>query len=207
MSAQDRALRHAWNCPFEPENYGDGGYRFETNVCYCNDCDMRRHENLGGYTHVEIPVCDDCNVDNAMRTQVGTTTCFVCHAPLETAVVLRFCAEALEQYISKALAYLADDLCNRLRESNEDLIDILVEILEPNVVYTMEYLTDSFTARIISNEDIEKEIEHHIALCTHHTSSTGKIAEMRALLEEFNRLKAAVFARAADAPASSGSLV
>jgi hypothetical protein len=142
-----------------------------------------------------------------MRTQVGTTTCFVCHAPLETAVVLRFCAEALEQYISKALAYLADDLCNRLRESNEDLIEILDEILEPNVVYPMEYLTDSFTARIISNEDNEKEIEHYMGLCTHHTSSTGKIAEMRALLEEFNRLKAAVFARAADAPAGDASLV
>jgi hypothetical protein len=173
---------------------------------------MLRYEDLGGYTHVEIPVCDECNVDNAMRTQVGTTTCFVCHAPLETAVVLRFCAEALEQYISKALAYLADDLCNRLRECNEDLIDILEEILEPNVMYPMEYLTDSFTASIISNEDIEKEIEHYTELCDHHTSSiciypTEKIAEMRALLEEFNRLKAAVFARAADAPASSGSLV
>jgi hypothetical protein len=79
-------------------------------------------------------------------------------------------------------------------------------------MYTMKYLTDSFTARIITNEGIEKEIEHYMGLCDHHTSSiciypTEKIADMRALLEEFNRSKAAVFARAADAPASSGSLV
>jgi hypothetical protein len=217
MSAWNRARRHpwvrrykpAWLRRYKPENYDDENFRFETEVCYCNDCDMRRHENLGGYTHVEIPVCEECNVDNAiaMRTQVSTTTCFVCHAPLETAVVLSFCAEALEQYITKALASLADYLCDRLREGNEDLIDILEEILEPNVVYTMEYLTDSFTSRILSNEDIEKEIEHYVELCTHHTSSTGKIAEMRALLEEFNRLKAAVFARAADAPAGDASLV
>jgi len=211
MSAQDRAFRHKWYFPHKPFKYDDDDFIFDTEVCYCNECDTLRHEGLGGHECYEIPVCNDCNINNTKCKQVGSTTCFVCHAPLETyAYVLRFCAEALEQYVSKTLAYLADDLCNRLRECNEDLIDILEEILEPGELYTMKYLTDSFTARIISNEGIEKEIEHYTELCNHHTSSiciypTEKIAEMRALLEEFNRSKATVFARAVDAPADVSS--
>jgi hypothetical protein len=204
-----RVLRHKWCVPLKPFKYDDDDFTFDTDVCYCNECDTLRHEGLGG--HECYKICNDCNINNTTCTQVGSTTCFVCHAPLETyAYVLRFCTEALEQYVRAVLAFRADDLCNRLRECITDLIDILEEILEPGELYTMKYLTDSFTARIISNEDIEKEIEHYMGLCTHHTSTiciypTEKIAEMRALLEEFNRWKAAVFARAADAPVDDAS--
>jgi hypothetical protein len=202
-----RAHRHKWYFPPKPFKYDDYDFTFDTEVCYCNNCDTLRHEGLGGHECYEIPVCNDCNINNTTCTQVGSTTCFVCHAPQETyAYVLRFCTEALEEFVCAALAYHARELCNRLRACSDDF----AEVLESDEVYTMDELSCILHVGLSATKGIEKEIEHYKTMCTHHTSPdciypTITIRDLCALLEEFNCLKAAVFARVGNAPADNAS--
>ena len=109
--------------------------------------------------------------------------------------MLRFCEEALEQFVCTALAYHANELCDRLRACMADF----TEVLESGEVYTIEELTFILHDNISSIEGIEKEIDNYKTLCNHHTSiiciyPTERITEIYALLEDFNRLKATVFA-------------
>ena len=207
MSAQTRARRHEWIVPREPFNYDDDDFAFDTKVCPCDECYMLRHEGLGGHDCVEIPVCDDCNTGNVTCTQCGTTTCFICHKPLEKeAYVLRFCEEALEQFVRAVLEYYANDLARRLY----DCKTAVAEVVESGE-YTINYLTFILHDNISSIEGIEKEIDHYKTMCTRHTSPrciypTEKITEICALFEEVNHLKATVFASATDAPAGDASI-
>jgi hypothetical protein len=207
MTASMRAHRHKWYFPPNAFKYDDYDFTFDTEVCYCNNCDTLRHEGLGGHECYKIPVCDDCNINNTTCTQVGTTTCFICHAPLETyAYVLRFCTEALEEFVCAALAYHARELRNRLRACSADF----AEVLESDEVYTIDELSFILHVGLSATKGIEKEIEHYKIMCAQHTSPdciypTNTIRNLRALLEEFNHLKAAVFARVADAPADVSS--
>lgn len=134
-----------------------------------------------------------------MCTQVGTTTCFVCHTPLEKeAYVLRFCEEALEQFVRAVLEYYAKDLMRRLYECKT----AVAEVLKSGEVYTIDDLTF-----ILPVENYSDEIDHYKTMCTHHTTPsciypTERITEICALFEEVKYLMATIFARASDAPVS-----
>jgi hypothetical protein len=121
--------------------------------------------------------------------------------------VLRFCTEALAEFVCAALAYHAIELRNRLRVCSAEF----AEVLECDEVYTIDELSFILHVGLSATKGIEKEIEHYKTMCTHHTSPdciypTNTIRDLCALLEEFNRLKAAVFAHAADAPADDASI-
>ena len=201
MCAMMRARRHEWTVLRNPR--GDDGFSYETETCPCNECCDRRHEGLGGYNCDEIPVCDTCNIYNATCTQGGTTTCFICHTPLEKeAYVLRFCEEALEQFVRAVLEYYAKDLVRRLYECKT----AVAEVLESGEAYTIDDLPF-----ILSVEDYSKEIDHYKTMCDHHTTPsciypTERITEICALFEEVNRLKATIFASATDAPVNDASI-
>jgi len=208
MTAPTHAHNHKWIFPPNLIQYDDANFAFETKVCQCNVCVTLRHERLRGHVYNKILVCVDCNINNTTCTQIGTTSCFVCHAPLETkAYVLRFCTEALAEFVCAALAYHAIELRNRLRVCSAEF----AEVLECDEVYTIDELSFILHVGLSATKGIEKEIEHYKTMCTHHTSPdciypTNTIRDLCALLEEFNRLKAAVFAHAADAPADDASI-
>lgn len=194
------ARRHEWIVLRKPFNYDVDGFSYDTEVCACDDCCVCRHEGLERFSCVEIPVCEDCNISNATCTQGGITTCFICHTPLEKeAYVLRFCEEALEQFVRAVLEYYAKDLMRRLYECKTAVAEVLVS----GEAYTIDDLPF-----ILPVEDYsKKEIDHYKTMCDHHTSPsciypTERITEICAMFEEVNRLKATIFARATDAPVS-----
>lgn len=117
--------------------------------------------------------------------------------------MLRYCDEALEQFVRAVLEYYANELRDRLYECKT----AVAEVLESGEVYTIDYLTFILPVENYS----KKEIDHYKTLCDHHMSPsciylTERITEICALFEEVKYLKATVFASATDAPVGDASI-